>query len=141
MSFLGEAHMQMRRIAEVALTTCIIAAPAYAQSDSQAQPTSNGTVTATGCVVRETDYRKAHGLGKGGFGGLGDQFVLVEGGCNETSAGKAYRMTGKREDELKPFVGKRIEITGSWDNKRDAKIAAGEKTAKLPPEIKIATFH
>ena len=133
--------MNMRRIVEVALTTCIIASPAFAQSDSKAQPNKNATVTATGCVVRESDYRSAHGHGKGGFGGLGDQFVLVEDGCNAASTAKAYRLTGKREDELKPFVGKRIEVTGSWDNMRDAKIAAGQEKAKLPPEIKIATFH
>jgi len=135
--------MNTRRIVEVALTTSLIASPAFAQSDRQAPASSNGTITATGCLIKEMDYRKAHKLTGTAFGGLGlgDEFVLVEDGCNAASAGKAYRLTGKREEEMKPFVGKTIEVTGSWDHKRDAKIAAGETKATLPPEIKIATFH
>jgi hypothetical protein len=50
-------------------------------------------------------------------------------------------LTGRPEEELKPFVGKRIEVTGSWDHERDAKTAAGQTNATLPPEIKIASFR
>src|SRR6184192_2007217 len=39
-----------------------------------------GTMTFVGCLVKETDYRAAHNLGKGALGGagLGDEFVLVD---------------------------------------------------------------
>ena len=50
-------------------------------------------------------------------------------------------MTGKAEDQLKPFVGHRMQVTGQFDHERDAKTAAGETNAKLPPEIKIASYR
>jgi hypothetical protein len=131
---------------------------------TQASP-SNGTMTLVGCLVREADYRRAHKLGRGALGGvgLGDEFVLVDATevpagpaasessstppsassakCSETGNGRAYRMTGKAEDKLKPFVGHRMQITGEFDHARDARTAAGETNAKLPPEIKIASYR
>jgi len=126
--------MNMRRIALAALTSCIIAVPAFAQSEQ---------MIATGCLMKEMDYRRVHKVEKGALWGLGlgDEFVLVENGCNEVGKGMAYRLTGKREDELKPLVGKRIEVTGSWDKPHDAKAAAGLRATTLPPEFKIASFR
>jgi hypothetical protein len=129
-----EVHMSLTRIAGTIAATLIAASTAFAQTGA--------SMTVTGCLMKEADYRKAHHLGKGAFGGLGlgDEFVLVEGSCDAAN-GTAYRMTGKEEKELMPFVGHRIEVTGQFDHKRDAKIAAGEVKAKLPPEIKIASFR
>src|SRR2546429_7777748 len=93
-------------------------APAQAQKSSAAD-----TMTLVGCVIKESDYRRAHGLGKGALGGsgLGNEFVLVDtepagtgaattrpssttpaapsttASCTETGTGPAYRLTGKRE--------------------------------------------
>lgn len=133
--------MNVTKIGTAIAATLLIGTTAFAQADKQID--KQASMTVSGCLMQEADYRKAHNLGKGFLGGagLGDEFVLVEGNCNDTSAGKAYRLTGKEERELKPFVGKRIEVTGRWDHKRDAKTAAGETNAKLPPEIRIASFH
>jgi LPXTG-motif cell wall-anchored protein len=162
-----EVNMQVRRIAGSIATTFIVSAAAFAQaafaqSEKAAPPSSTqaenagGSMTVVGCLIREADYRKAHNLGKGALGGvgLGDEFVLVDampasnstaapssGTCTETGAGKAYRTTGKLEEQLKPFVGHRIEVTGQFDHERDAKTAAGETDAKLPPEIRIASYR
>jgi len=159
--------MNIRRIAGLTAVTFIVGTAAFAQSDTRSQQSKNesatGSMTVTGCLMKEADYRKAHGLGKGAlFGaGLGDEFVLVNAtnaatssattnttsasassaGCTETGNGQAYRLTGKTEDKLKSLVGHRIEVTGQFDHERDAKTAAGQTNAKLPPEIKIASYH
>ena len=165
--------MDTRKIAGLIAAAFLISSVAAAQSKSaaaqqktQASPPS-GTMTLTGCLIREADYRRAHGLGKGALGGvgLGDEFVLVDATevpsgsgpaatepsstspspsaqrCTETGTGRAYRMTGKAEDKLKPFVGHRMQITGEFDHERDAKTAAGQTNAKLPAEIKIASYR
>lgn len=158
------------RIAGIAVVACSVSVAAFAQTNSR---NPKDTMTLVGCLVGESDYRRAHGLGKGALGGvgLGDEFVLVDATtapaagaaerassepsstaaaatppagatrCSETGSGKAYRLTGKREDELKPFVGRRIEVTGSFDHERDAKTDAGQTNAKLPAEIAIASFR
>ena len=145
----------MRRgsIAVITVAACMVGISAFAQSSSKAQKQS---MTLAGCLMGESEYRKAHGLGKSYFGNLdmSDEFVLVNASepsgaaasqgstpCTETANGKAYRLTGKMEKQLKRFVGHRMEITGSFEETRDAKIAAGEKDAKLPPEIVIASFR
>jgi hypothetical protein len=140
------------------------------EQQSQSRVAASDTMTVVGCLMREADYRRAHSLGKGALGGLGlgDEFVLVDvtdvastgatgsapsepsstqtspsassQRCSETGAGKAYRVTGKAEDELKPFVGRRMQITGRFDHERDAKTAAGQTNAKLPAEIRIASY-
>jgi hypothetical protein len=125
---------------------------AFAQSSKAPKQ----SMTLVGCLMGEADYRKAHELGKSYFNNadMSDEFVLVNasntsGGavsegstpCKEASGGTAYRLTGKKEKELKRFVGHRMEITGTFEEKRDAQIAAGEKSAKLPAEIVIASFR
>ena len=129
---------------------------------------TESTMTVVGCLIKEADYRRAHKLGKGALGGvgLGDEFVLVNATvvpatassssatgeparstasasserCSEAGTGQAYRVTGKSEDELKPFVGRRMVITGRFDHERDARTAAGQTNAKLPAEIRIASY-
>jgi len=169
--------MIAKRIAGSVAAIFLVGTAAFAQSDSRSAvkdqnhvSDANASMTVVGCLIRETDYRRAHGLGKGAIGGLGlgDEFVLVDAttaaapastapanrssaqtpatpstaaGCTEKGTGKAYRTTGKLEEELKGFVGRRIEVTGQFDHERDAKTAAGETDAKLPPEIRIASFR
>lgn len=87
-------------------------------------------VTITGCVYKEADYRRAKNLGKGGAAGTGvgagDEFVLINAltataaatapaptGTSGVAAGtEEYEMTGKNEEQLASFIGKRVEITG-----------------------------
>src|SRR5262245_1592486 len=42
--------------------------------------TESDVMQVTGCLIKESDYRSAHGLGKGALAGagLGDEFVLVD---------------------------------------------------------------
>jgi hypothetical protein len=81
-------------------------------------------ISLTGCVQRETDYRRQHNSGKGGFlgfgGGLGNEYVLVNAsrgadggrrGCG-SATGEAYELTGSAEGDLEAFVGQRVAITG-----------------------------
>jgi hypothetical protein len=168
--------MNTRKIAGLIAAAFCVSTAAFAQSDSRpaseqkSQVSANSTMTVVGCLMKESDYRRAHNLGKGALGGLGlgDEFVLVDATevattsaaettseparpaaspsstaatCRESGTGKAYRMTGKAENDLKPFVGHRLQVTGQFDHERDARTAAGETNAKLPPEIKIASYR
>jgi hypothetical protein len=79
--------------AVAALMTITPAAVAQTQTDPQTQPPPQtqtqpqqasaepaATQTFTGCLMRESDYRRAHNLGEGAIGGvgLGDEYVLVD---------------------------------------------------------------
>src|SRR4029453_1249949 len=83
-----------------------------AQRESPAQP-----VTLIGCVQKESDYRKAHNIKKGGglnMGiGDGDEFMLINatrvsggvpsvttvGDCTAGS-GEAFELTGPKEEQF-----------------------------------------
>ena len=128
--------------------------PATAQAPAQ-QPMEKAPaqdVIIVGCVQREDDYRKAHNLGKGGAAGTGvgsgDEFVLINasiqgagatatgatGTSGGTSEGTAFELTGDQEDSLKPFVGKRVEITGKMKAaEKGAAGPTGGATAGTPP--------
>ena len=123
------------------------AAPAQAKAEQPDQP-----VTVTGCVVREADFRKAQGAGKGGAAGTGvgagNEFVLTRvststagaagggtpTGTSGSDATSAYELTGASEAKAEQFVGKRVEISGTL--KRAEAGAAGPTggpTAGKPP--------
>ena len=63
--------------------------------------------------------------------------------------GAVYRLTGRKEGELKQFVGQRIEVTGSFKDKDKAAAAmkgakvgrAGQLTPDDTPEIIIDTYR
>ena len=117
--------------------------PATAQAPAQQPPAKapEQQVTLVGCVQTEDDYRKAHNLAKGGVVGTGvgsgNEFVLISasmssagapaatGTAGTTAEGSAFEISGPKEADLKPFVGKRVEITG--------KLKAAEKSATGAP--------
>ena len=125
------------------------AAAAQGSSPSQAgasSPTQAGAsaaadqVTVSGCVVSETDYRKARDEGRGGVAGTGvgagNEFILTDAstGASRAAAGAtgtsgtsaaAYELSGPGEGQLSRFVGKRVELTG--------KFKAGETSATGKP--------
>src|SRR4051812_25064213 len=96
-------------------------------------------VTITGCVVSESDYRKAHDAGKGGVVGTGvgagNEFILEDASTGRAAAGRAtgtsgasttaYELTGPGEGQLSRYVGHRVELTG--------KFKAGETSATGRP--------
>ena len=141
--------MRMGRIAVVTAAACMVSISAFAQSSNK--PSSSKaykqSMTLTGCLMGESDYKHAQS-GKANSAGAkaDDEFVLVESGadsgsCTQAANGKAYRLVGKRTHDLKPFVGHRMEITGAFEEKRDAEVAAGEKKSKLPPEVTVNSFR
>src|SRR5881394_3955058 len=86
------------RIAGIVISAVFtLATTAFAQSTTQTPPAqpqqrptdqtqtqqttknTNAAQTFTGCLMKETDYRRAHNLGNGAIGGvgLGDEFVLT----------------------------------------------------------------
>lgn len=99
-------------------------------------------ITLVGCVMRESQYRDMYGPGLSGPRGAGiggrNEFMLVD--AREISAGvataatgaaiapatteasscppapgtfpAAYELTGSRESEIAPFLGRRVEVTG-----------------------------
>ena len=132
-----------------------------AQSPAPATSQQEERVTVVGCVMRESDYRKAADAGKGGVAGTGlgagDEFVLTNaspasaaasaaasnapGRSQEGAVGTsgavgfaAYELTGSNEKQAEQFVGKRVEISGTL--KRAEMGAAGPTggaTARKPP--------
>ena len=136
-------------------------AAAFAQSSrSPATP-----VTLTGCIQKETDYRKTHDLGKGGTlqtgAGSGDEYVLINASkgsvaaadidCSFQGSTEAYELTGKREHDLKPYVGKVVQISGTIKEAKTKPLASGEQapTGGFDPlkkdlrlfEVEVASFQ
>ena len=131
-------------------TTTTSSSTTRAQRESPAQP-----VTLIGCVQKESDYRKAHNIKKGGgmnMGiGDGDEFMLINatrvsggvpavttvGDCTGGS-GEAIELTGPKEEQFKNFVGKRVEVSGT--QKRARIDASGRPTGGSAPgggELKL----
>jgi hypothetical protein len=131
-------------------TTTTSSSTTRAQRESPAQP-----VTLIGCVQKESDYRKAHNIKKGGglnMGiGDGDEYMLINaarvsggvpsvttvGDCTGGS-GEAIELTGPKEEQFKNFVGKRVEVSGT--QKRARIDASGRPTGGSAPgggELKL----
>jgi len=91
-------------------------------------------ITLVGCVMRESDYRDMYGPGQSGPRGPGiglrneymivDAHELTPGGAGvvETTGTcppspgtfpSAYELTGARETEVAPYLGRRVEVTGT----------------------------
>ncbi|HUR34435.1 MAG TPA: hypothetical protein VM032_11620 [Vicinamibacterales bacterium] len=123
-----------------------------------ARTTADQSMTITGCVMSEADYRKAHDAGKGGVVGtgvgVGNEFILAEAGpapapgssaardaqptgTSGTTASGAmtYELTGSNEGQASRFVGRRVEVMG---HVKGADVSAagtptGGPTAGRPP--------
>jgi hypothetical protein len=140
---------------------------------AQAPDTTSGqAITVTGCVQRETAVLKRNPVVADV--GMSDEFVLTHARLNigtspsdeprteqpsaepagtsgaASNVGKVYRVTGDKENELKPYVGQRVEIAGSFKHETDAKAelaskGAGGRTGELTPantpEITITSIR
>jgi hypothetical protein len=71
-------------------------------------------IRALGCIQPESDYRREHDRGRGGFvgtgWGLGNEYVLIP-DCTSPE-GTAYELTGRHEGHAAQFVGRRVAMTG-----------------------------
>ncbi|HVG56129.1 MAG TPA: hypothetical protein VM846_16935 [Vicinamibacterales bacterium] len=143
----------------VSALACSIGMAAFAHWTLQAQAANTSAqkvapeqVTVSGCIQRETDYRRARDAGRGGVAGTGlgagNEFVLMNtamipasapaGGAaaGTSGAGMAYELTGANEKQASQFIGQRVEISGTL---KAAEVTAsgratGGATAGKPPE-------
>jgi hypothetical protein len=121
------------------VATAAIALTGVVHASSQAA--GQQQITVVGCVQSESAFRKAKDAGRGGAVGTGigagNEYVLVNasvssGGVKDTN----FELTGANEGQVKAFMGKRVEITGSL-KPAEADAAGrptGGATAGRPPE-------
>jgi hypothetical protein len=135
-----------------------------------AQPAGGLVVTVIGCVQPETSVIKGNPMTSAT--GMGDEFVLTNSKLSKgTSAmdepttptepttappvgtsgspsnfGRVYRVTGDKENDLKQYVGQRVQISGAFKKDEDAKNElsavgtsgrSGDLTRENTPEITI----
>ena len=125
--------MSIRQGGPTLAAVVLLGSVAIAQSSTQApaatgkSSTSDEQVTIVGCIQRETDYRKAQDKGRGGVAGTGlgrdNEYVLINARRSEAAPGaldftssssaEAYELTGNRESDLKGFVGRAVQVTGT----------------------------
>ena len=107
-------------ISAAALLTVAISTAGLAQSPgaSAPLPTSGEPIEVSGCVVREADYALATGAAPtaGDPSASAQQLVVAAGGA----AAPAYVVTGIRESDLARYIGRRVEITGTVEQVREA---------------------
>jgi hypothetical protein len=127
-----------------------------ATTSSSAAAQQDQQVTITGCVQRESDYRRAQGAGAGGVVGTGvgagNEYILAEatmgssastavgtagnvGAASASSTAKAaYELTGANEGQVGQYVGQRVEIMGKLKpTETGAAGPTGGPTAGAPP--------
>jgi hypothetical protein len=152
-----EDHMRIHHVWPALAAVVMSGSVAFAQSQPGSQQPSTAaaaeksasdeeaSVTLVGCIQREADYRKAVDRGRGGVAGTGlgggDEFVLINASraasaagainCSTTSNAEAYELTGSREAELKGFVGRAVQITGTM-KKAEVKPVGTSGSAETP---------
>ena len=132
------------------VTAAVLAAAPLFAADIQTPAGKDAaqTITVTGCVQRESDYRKERDKGRGGVAGTGvgaeNEFVLIAAtpgrgtpSATETGAGAmtAYELTGANEKLAAAHINHRVEITGMLKAAEvGARGATGGSTAGTPPK-------
>jgi hypothetical protein len=104
--------------------------PAPGAAGGSQQGTGTQQVTVSGCIQRESDYRRAQDKGRGGVVGTGvgagNEFVLINASTSSGAAQAgstadargtsgstvAYELTGKNEADAMQYVGRRVEVSG-----------------------------
>jgi len=136
-------------IGSAVLGIAMPAGSAVAQTDAQndeARP-----ITLVGCIMREADFRDMYGPGQSGPRGAGlglrNEYLIVD--AHEVTAGgsgvtevpgtcapapggypTSYELTGPREREVAPYLGRRVELTGT--QKRAHTRAVGTSGLRQP---------
>ena len=114
------------------IALCMGAPAGYVLAQTDASDEAH-PITLVGCIMRESEFRDTYGPGQSGPRGPGiglrNEYMIVD--AHETAGGgpgvvettgtcppapggfpTAYELTGPREKEVAPFVGKRVELTG-----------------------------
>jgi hypothetical protein len=167
--------MQKRMLPGVLTALVLSGAVAAAQQGSaypapSADQKTAATITVSGCVQPEASVLKRNPAA--GDAGMSDEFVLTKSALGQPGAktstaesaaesvatsgslnpGKVYRVTGDKEADLKSYVGKRVEITGTFKQDADekAELAAvgtggrpvtGDLTPANTPEITVSSIR
>lgn len=137
------------------------------QSQPMPRPTTaagqQATMTWTGCIQSETDFRRMQGAGRAGVAGTGigagNEFILTNASMSpagsstaatsgsssassgvagtagaSTTSSSAFELTGSGEGQAAALVGRRVEVTGHL---KPAEVAGGTPsggpTAGAPP--------
>jgi hypothetical protein len=124
---------------------------------------SDQAFTITGCVLKEANVLKKGAVGAAAeSAGMGNEFVLAQAKVNDSGAGAAtekpesdtavgtsgssgfgrvFRLTGDKENDLKNYVGQKVEVHGMFKNASDATASAptGDLTEDNTPEITITS--
>src|SRR5688500_13960218 len=126
--------MTIRSASSLMAAAVLASTTALAQSNVQTPSGTRGKshtsdetpVTLGGCLQREADYRRTHDSGRGGVAGTGlgrgNEYVLINASrgtapdaaidCSFQGTTEAYELTGSRERELGPFVGRAVQVSG-----------------------------
>lgn len=154
----------------IALCMGIPGGYALAQTDAndEARP-----ITLVGCIMRESEFRDMYGPGQSGPRGPGiglrNEYMIVD--AHETSGGgpgvvettgtcppapggfpTSYELTGPREKEVAPFLGKRVELTGLQKHANTRAVGTAgvrQPTGGFDPlghelhlfEVEVQSFH
>ena len=125
---------------------------------------SDQAFTIPGCVLKESNVLKKGAVGAAAeSAGMGDEFVLAQAKVNDSSSagaatekpesdtavgtsgssgfGRVFRLTGDQENDLKNYVGQKVEVHGMFKNASDATASApaGDLTEENTPEITITS--
>ena len=134
-----EGYMSIRHAfsligALIGATLLSFAAVAFADDNDTDSP-----VTLVGCIMRESDWRAANDLTRGGWlntsAGVGNEYMLLnavpgpvdhqtaaQANCENMSGGQTIELKGKgeRRRNFESFVGQRIEVSGSFAHSHTA---------------------
>jgi hypothetical protein len=144
--FPKEGYMSIRHafsLIGAALLSCAAIAFANNLTAVTVSADDETPVTLVGCIQKESDYRKMHDMGKGGWlntgAGDGNEYVLVDAlpgpvseltpaqaDCSTRIGGRDYELKGhgERKRNLEGFVGRRIEISGMLEH-ADTEVTVG----------------
>jgi hypothetical protein len=146
-----------------------------AQQAADTQKSDAGAITVSGCIQNENSVLKKNPISA--HVGMTDEFVIINATLKKDQApatepkseaeppaqapvgtsgtasnfGKVYRLTGPQEQELKTYIGQRVEIAGTFKNDSDAKAelgavgtsgrtVTGELTTENTPEITVISI-
>ncbi len=124
--------------------------------------TSDQSFTVVGCVLKESNVLKKGAIGAAAeSAGMGDEFVIAQAKVSDSSKGatekpetdtavgttgssgfgRVYRLTGDKENDLKNYVGQKVEIAGTFKNSSDAtaSVPTGELTEANTPELTVTS--
>lgn len=101
--------------------------PAVAPADARDAGRAGDRITVVGCVVYEADYaaRTAAPRVRDASGADAAEFAIVP----VEGAGPPFIVTGRREAELSPHVGRRVEVAGTVELARVADMPAADAGA------------